>query len=116
MKRFFIFELFLLNTQVYFFIFFDANYNNISIKFYGNFPICLHKTLYTKKQTISISYNDRLIILYNTKSNDSEEITINGKEDIEKIENDIAKNAEKKSFSKFHAERPVDGGKTALQS
>lgn len=63
-----------------------------------------------------ILYNDRIIIIYNTKPNDCEEIIINGKEDIEKIETAIAKNAEKKSFSEFHAERPVDGGEDGIRT
>lgn len=45
-------------------------------------------------------YNDRLMIIYNTKPNDSEEIVINSKEDIEKIENTI-KNLEEKKSSKL---------------
>ena len=57
-----------------------------------------------------IYYNDRLIIIYNTKPNDSEEIVINSKEDIEKIENTIKDLEEKKSFSVNHAERQVNGG------
>ena len=57
-----------------------------------------------------IYYNDRLIIFYNTKPNDSEEIVINGKEDVEKIEKSIEKLEEKKSFSDVYAERQVNGG------
>ena len=43
-----------------------------------------------------ILYNDRIIIIYNTRPNDSEEIIINGKENIEKIETATLKNVEKK--------------------
>lgn len=39
---------------------------------------------FTKFISKIIYYNDRLIIIYNTKPNDSEEIVINSKEDIEK--------------------------------
>ena len=62
-----------------------------------------------------IYYNNRIIIVYNTKPNDSEEIVINNKEDIEKIENTIKDLEEKKSFSEIHAERQVDGGVNAIQ-
>ena len=62
-----------------------------------------------------IYYNDRLIIIYNTKPNDSEEIVINGKEDVEKIEKSIEKLEEKKSFSVNHAERQVNGGVNVIQ-
>ena len=71
---------------------------------------------FTKFIAKIILYNNRLIIIYNTRPNDSEEIIINGKEDIEKIETAIIKNAEKKSFSVNHAERLDCGGKTAIQS
>lgn len=53
---------------------------------------------FTKFISKIIYYNDRLIIIYNTKPNDSEETVINNKEDIEKIENTI-KNLEEKSRS-----------------
>ena len=65
---------------------------------------------FTKFISKIIYYNDRLIIIYNTKPNDSEEIVINNKEDIEKIENTIKNLEEKKSFSEIHAERQVNGG------
>ena len=65
---------------------------------------------FTKFISKIIYYNDRLIIIYNTKPNDSEEIVINSKEDIEKIENTIKNLEEKKSFSEIHAERQVIGG------
>ena len=71
---------------------------------------------FTKFIAKIILYNDRLIIIYNTRPNDSEEIIINGKEDIEKIETAIAKNAEKKSFSVNHAERLNDGGKLGIRT
>lgn len=51
---------------------------------------------FTKFISKIIYYNDRLIIIYNTKPNDSEEIVINSKEDIEKIENTIKNLEEKK--------------------
>lgn len=52
----------------------------------------------------------------NTRPNDSEEIVINSKEDIEKIEHTIKNLEEKKSFSNIHAERQINGGKTVIQS
>lgn len=63
-----------------------------------------------------IYYNDRLIIIYNTKTNDSEEIVINSKENIEKIENTIKILEEKKSFSDVYAERQVIGGETEIRT
>ena len=63
-----------------------------------------------------IYYNDRLIIIYNTKPNDSEEIVINNKEDIKKIENTIKNLEEKKSFSEIHAERQVNGGRLGIRT
>ena len=71
---------------------------------------------FTKFIAKIILYNDRLIIIYNTRPNDSEEIIINGKEDIEKIETAIAKNAEKKSFSVNHAERLDFGGRLGIRT
>ena len=63
-----------------------------------------------------IYYNDRLIIIYNTKPNDNEEIVINNKEDIEKIENAIKILEEKKSFSDVYAERQVNGGELGIRT
>lgn len=63
-----------------------------------------------------IYYNDRLIIIYNTKQNDSEEIVINSKEDIEKIENTIKNSEEKKSLGDIHAERQVNGGEHRIRT
>ncbi len=71
---------------------------------------------FTKFIAKIILYNDRLIIIYNTRPNDSEEIIINGKEDIEKIETAIIKNAEKKSFSVNHAERLDCGGELGIRT
>ena len=71
---------------------------------------------FTKFIAKIILYNDRLIIIYNTRPNDSEEIIINGKEDIEKIETAIAKNAEKKSFSVNYAERLDFGGEEGIRT
>ena len=65
---------------------------------------------FTKFISKIIYYNDKLIIIYNTKPNDSEEIVINSKEDIKKIENTIKNLEEKKSLGDIHAERQVDGG------
>ena len=70
---------------------------------------------FTKFISKIIYYNDRLIIIYNTKPNDSEEIVISSKEDIEKIENTIKDLEEKKSFSVNHAERQINGGANAIQ-
>ncbi len=70
---------------------------------------------FTKFISKIILYNDRLIIIYNTKPNDSEEIVINGKEDIEKIESAITKNLEKKSLGTENAERQVYGGTNKCQ-
>ena len=71
---------------------------------------------FTKFISKIIYYNDRLIIIYNTKPNDSEEIVINSKEDIEKIENTIKDLEEKKSFSVNHAERQVNGGEHRIRT
>ena len=71
---------------------------------------------FTKFISKIIYYNDRIIIIYNTKPNDCEEIIINGKEDIEKIEKCIEKLEEKKSFSVIHAERQVDGGEHRIRT
>lgn len=71
---------------------------------------------FTKFISKIIYYNDRLIIIYNTKPNDSEEIVINSKEDIEKIENTIKDLEEKKSFSVNHAERQVIGGEHRIRT
>ena len=57
-----------------------------------------------------------MIIIYNTKPNDSEEIVINSKEDIEKIENTIKDLEEKKSFSDVYAERQVIGGELGIRT
>ena len=70
---------------------------------------------FTKFISKIIYYNDRLIIIYNTKSNDSEEIVINSKEDI-KIENTIKDLQEKKSFSDVYAERQVNGGELGIRT
>lgn len=56
---------------------------------------------FTKFISKIIYYNDRLIIIYNTKPNDSEGIVINSKEDIEKIENTIKNLEEKSRLTKF---------------
>lgn len=69
---------------------------------------------FTKFISKIIYYNGRLIIIYNTKPNDSEEIVINNKEDIKKIENTIKNLEEKKSFSEIHAERQVNGGESGI--
>ncbi len=83
---------------IYYFMSKDYSNHNERVEFFTKF---ISKIIY---------YNDRLIIIYNTKSNDSEEIVINSKEDIEKIENTIKDLEEKKSFSVNHAERQVNGG------
>ncbi len=71
---------------------------------------------FTKFISKIILYNHRLIIIYNTKPNDSEEIVINGKEDIEKIESAITKNLEKKSLGTENAERQVYGGGLGIRT
>lgn len=60
-------------------------------------------------------FNDRLVIIYNTRSDDNQEIIINNKQDIEKIESSIIKNTEKKSLSTQNAERLIDGGARELK-
>ena len=88
---------------IYYFMSKDYSNHNERVEFFTKF---ISKIIY---------YNDRIIIIYNTKPNDCEEIIINGKEDIEKIEKCIEKLEEKKSFSVIHAERQVDGGVNAIQ-
>ena len=56
---------------------------------------------FTKFISKIIYYNDSLIIVYNTKPNDSEEIVINNKEDIEKIESTIKDLGEKSRSAMF---------------
>lgn len=56
-----------------------------------------------------ILFNDKIIIIYNTLPNDSEEVDINGKEDVENIEKEIENNAKEKSLG-FDAERLAFGG------
>ena len=83
---------------IYYFMSKDYSNHNERVEFFTKF---ISKIIY---------YNDRIIIAYNTKPNDCEEIIINGKEDVEKIENTIKNLEEKKSFSVIHAERQVNGG------
>ena len=71
---------------------------------------------FTKFISKIIYYNEKLIIIYNTKPNDSEEIVINSKEDIAKIENTIKNLEEKKSLGEIHAERQVDGGEIGIRT
>ncbi len=83
---------------IYYFMSKDYSNHNERVEFLTKF---ISKIIY---------YNDRLIIIYNTKQNDSEEIVINSKEDIEKIQNTIKNLEEKKSLGEIHAERQVNGG------
>lgn len=62
-----------------------------------------------------ILFNDKIIIIYNTLPNDSEEVDINGKEDVEKIEKEIENNAKEKSLG-FHAERLAFGGRIGIRT